>query len=89
MRIPASVTGTVGVKTTRGRWPTDGIVPLSPTFDTAGTLTRARPMPPSCSKHRWRGGTASRASRGVGLAVAEPFFWEGPIPAWRSGWRRV
>lgn len=40
VRIPASVTGTVGVKVTAGRWPTDGLVPLSPTFDTPGVLTR-------------------------------------------------
>ncbi len=40
VRVPASVTGTVGLKTSAGRWPLDGIVPLSPTFDTPGTLTR-------------------------------------------------
>ena len=40
VRIPASMTGTVGLKTTPGRWPTAGIVPLSPTLDTAGVLTR-------------------------------------------------
>ena len=41
VRIPASVTGTVGLKTTWGRWSTDGIVPLSPNLDTAGILTRS------------------------------------------------
>lgn len=41
VRVPASVTGTVGVKTSIGRWSTDGIVPLSPTFDTAGVLARS------------------------------------------------
>ncbi|MCC7413546.1 MAG: amidase [Gammaproteobacteria bacterium] len=40
VRIPASMTGTVGMKTTWGRWPIDGIVPLSPGFDTSGLLTR-------------------------------------------------
>lgn len=40
VRIPASVTGTVGVKTSINRWPVDGIVPLSPSLDTAGVLTR-------------------------------------------------
>ena len=40
VRIPASMTGTVGLKTTPGRWPTAGIVPLSPTLDTAGLLAR-------------------------------------------------
>jgi aspartyl-tRNA(Asn)/glutamyl-tRNA(Gln) amidotransferase subunit A len=40
IRIPASMTGTVGHKTTAGRWPTEGVVPLSTTFDTVGALTR-------------------------------------------------
>jgi aspartyl-tRNA(Asn)/glutamyl-tRNA(Gln) amidotransferase subunit A len=40
VRIPASVTGTVGVKTSVGRWPIDGIVPLSPTFDSVGLIAR-------------------------------------------------
>lgn len=41
IRIPASVTGTVGLKITIDRWPVDGIVPLSPSFDTPGPLTRS------------------------------------------------
>ncbi len=40
IRIPASMTGNVGLKTTAGRWSLDGIVPLSPTLDTAGVLAR-------------------------------------------------
>ncbi len=40
VRIPASVTGQVGLKTTIGRWSTEGIIPLSSSFDTPGTLTR-------------------------------------------------
>ena len=40
VRMPASFTGTVGLKTSRGRWSTEGIVPLSTTLDTAGPLTR-------------------------------------------------
>ena len=41
IRIPASMTGMVGHKTTKGRWPTDGVVPLSHTLDTVGALTRS------------------------------------------------
>jgi aspartyl-tRNA(Asn)/glutamyl-tRNA(Gln) amidotransferase subunit A len=41
VRIPASLTGTVGHKTTKGRWPTDGVVQLSSTLDTVGALTRS------------------------------------------------
>ncbi len=40
IRIPAALTGTVGQRTTRGRWPTEGVVPLSHTLDTVGALTR-------------------------------------------------
>jgi aspartyl-tRNA(Asn)/glutamyl-tRNA(Gln) amidotransferase subunit A len=40
VRIPASWTGNVALKTTKGRWPTEGIVPLSTTLDTAGLLAR-------------------------------------------------
>ena len=40
IRIPAAATGVVGLRHTMGRWPTDGVVPLSTTFDTVGFLTR-------------------------------------------------
>ncbi len=41
VRIPASVTGQVGLKVTIGRWSVDGIVPLSSSFDTPGLLVRS------------------------------------------------
>ena len=41
VRIPASVTGVVGFKPSAGRWSTEGLVPLSPTFDVPGVLTRS------------------------------------------------
>lgn len=41
VRVPASVTGTVGLKTTFGRWSNQGIVPLSSSLDTPGILTRS------------------------------------------------
>ncbi len=40
VRVPASYAGMVGLKTTKHRWSTEGIVPLSPILDTAGVLTR-------------------------------------------------
>ncbi|MCO7246732.1 amidase [Halomonas sp. Mc5H-6] len=40
VRVPASMTGTVGLKTTAGRWSTAQIVPLSTTLDTPGLLAR-------------------------------------------------
>lgn len=41
VRIPASLTGTAGLKATYGRWPLDGIVPLSPSVDSPGVLARS------------------------------------------------
>ena len=41
VRIPASMTGNVGMRPTAGRWSTKGIVPLSSPLDTAGPLTRS------------------------------------------------
>ena len=40
VRIPAALNGIVGLKTSPGLLPLDGILPLSPTFDTIGPLTR-------------------------------------------------
>ncbi len=40
VRIPASMTGNAGLKTSQGRWSTDCIAPLSPSLDTAGVLAR-------------------------------------------------
>jgi aspartyl-tRNA(Asn)/glutamyl-tRNA(Gln) amidotransferase subunit A len=40
VRIPASMTGCVGLKTSYGRWPLGGVVPLSPSLDSAGLLGR-------------------------------------------------
>ena len=41
VRLPAAMTGNAGLKITKDRWSTDGIVPLSFTFDTPGILTRS------------------------------------------------
>ncbi len=40
VRIPASFNGLFGLKTSVGRWPTDGVFPLSPTLDSIGPLCR-------------------------------------------------
>jgi aspartyl-tRNA(Asn)/glutamyl-tRNA(Gln) amidotransferase subunit A len=40
VRIPAAWNGLVGLKTTAGLVPLDGVTPLSPTLDTVGPLTR-------------------------------------------------
>ena len=41
IRVPASLCGVVGYKPTPGRWPTDGVAPISHTLDTTGLLARS------------------------------------------------
>ena len=41
VRVPAAWNDLVGLKTTAGRVPLDGVVPLCPRFDTAGPLCRS------------------------------------------------
>ncbi len=84
VRVPASVTGTVGLKVTAGRWPIDGIVPLSPTLDTPGLLTRTvadaalvyEVIDSRCAG-RPAGGVASAADlNSVRIGVVERHFWD-------------
>lgn len=39
VRLPAALCGVVGLKPSMGIWSTEGVFPLSPTFDTVGTFT--------------------------------------------------
>ncbi|MSO53692.1 MAG: amidase [Rhodospirillales bacterium] len=41
IRLPAALSGVVGLKTAKGLWSTDGVFPLSPSLDTVGVLTRS------------------------------------------------
>jgi aspartyl-tRNA(Asn)/glutamyl-tRNA(Gln) amidotransferase subunit A len=41
VRLPAAMTGNAGLKFTKDRWSTNGIVPLSFSFDTPGILARS------------------------------------------------
>ena len=41
IRVPASLCGVVGFKPTPGRWPGDGVAPISHTLDTTGVLARS------------------------------------------------
>lgn len=82
VRIPASLTGTVGLKTTIGLWPRDHIVPLSKTLDTPGLLARSvedvafgfvaiekmlRNQPVELSK--------IYSLKGLRVGIPEHFFW--------------
>lgn len=84
VRVPASVTGTVGLKITAGRWPTNGIVPLSPTFDTPGILTRSiadaalvfEAIDAQCAGRTSRPAATPADMHGVRIGVVEHHFWE-------------
>jgi aspartyl-tRNA(Asn)/glutamyl-tRNA(Gln) amidotransferase subunit A len=92
VRIPASLTGNVGIKTTAGRWPLDGIVPLSPTLDTAGILTKSMAdaahafadMDPLCRKI-----PDIRSVAGLRIGIADRFFWDGCSPGIVQGVERA
>jgi aspartyl-tRNA(Asn)/glutamyl-tRNA(Gln) amidotransferase subunit A len=51
VRLPAAMTGNAGLKLTKDRWSSEGIVPLSFTFDTPGSWHGAWPMQPSALPH--------------------------------------
>ena len=82
VRIPASLTGNVGLKTTKGRWSTDGIVPLSTTFDTPGILTRTVEdavfaFEAIDLKTRKSGKKIiEREISGISLGITKDFFWD-------------
>jgi len=84
VRIPACMTGTVGLKVTLGRWPADGVVPLSPTFDTPGLLARsvcdvaygfAALDPAGIDPAGFIARARTRDLSGVRIGVGDPFLW--------------
>ena len=84
VRIPACMTGNVGLKVTIGRWSTEGVVPLSFTFDTPGLLARSvcdlaygfAALDPAGIDPA---GLIARGDRcdltGVRIGAGEPFLW--------------
>ena len=85
VRAPAALTGTVGLRTSIGRWPTGGVPPLSPTFDTPGILARSvedlivgfaaiDPRIPSLSE--LLGSTAGRTLTGLRIGIPEHHFFD-------------
>lgn len=77
VRVPASMTGTVGLKVSHGRWSLDGIVPLCPSLDTPGLLTR------TVADAVWAFEAIDLASvprtssvRGLRIGVPQHFFWD-------------
>jgi mandelamide amidase len=82
VRVPAALCGLVGFRPTIHRWPEEGLVPISPTFDTAGVMARSVD---DCVlvDHAVAGGPARLAATplaGVRLGVPEAYFWEDVDP---------
>jgi aspartyl-tRNA(Asn)/glutamyl-tRNA(Gln) amidotransferase subunit A len=84
VRIPASMTGNAGLKVTIGRWPTEGVVPLSFTFDTPGLLARsvsdlaygfAALDPAGIDPLALEARSAARDLTGIRVGVGDPFLW--------------
>jgi aspartyl-tRNA(Asn)/glutamyl-tRNA(Gln) amidotransferase subunit A len=88
VRIPASMTGTVGLKVTIGRWSPEGVVPLSHTFDTPGLLARSvsdvtygfAALDPSMGDPAAFIAKHGRNLDGVRISVDDPFFWSDCAP---------
>ena len=86
VRIPACMTGNAGLKVTIGRWSTDGVVPLSFTFDTPGLLARsvsdlaygfAALDPAGIDPPALVAQADTRDLAGIRIGVGDPFLWRG------------
>jgi aspartyl-tRNA(Asn)/glutamyl-tRNA(Gln) amidotransferase subunit A len=84
VRIPACMTGNVGLKVTIGRWSTEGLVPLSFTFDTPGLLARsvsdvaygfATLDPAGIDPVSFIAQAGTSDVIGVRIGVGDPFLW--------------
>ena len=78
------MTGTVGLKVTLGRWPANGVVPLSPTFDTPGLLARSvcdvaygfvALDPAGIDPVGFIARVGTRDVAGVRIGIGDPFLW--------------
>ena len=88
VRIPACMTGNAGLKVTIGRWSTEGVVPLSFTFDTPGLLARSvsdlaygfAALDPAGSIRPRLSRAGTRDLTGVRIGVGDPFLWQDCYP---------
>jgi aspartyl-tRNA(Asn)/glutamyl-tRNA(Gln) amidotransferase subunit A len=84
VRVPAAFTGNAGIKVTIGRWSTQGIVPLSTTYDTPGPLARSvedAAIAFGTIDPRWRDGAACLAHlsgaelSSLTFGICDEYFW--------------
>jgi aspartyl-tRNA(Asn)/glutamyl-tRNA(Gln) amidotransferase subunit A len=85
VRLPAAMTGNAGLKLTKGRWSTEGIVPLSFTLDTPGILARsmadaafsfAALDPDLGDGFAFLRGVPTGVE-GIRIGIADSWFWDG------------
>ncbi len=78
VRIPAAWNGLVGLKTTAGRLPTSGLLPLAPSLDSVGTLSHdvadANALYAVLAAEE-AADLAGASARGTRLGVARGVFW--------------
>ncbi len=88
VRIPAAWNGLVGLKTTAGRIPNDGVIPLAASLDTVGPLTRT--VEDARLLFDMLAGTetpADAAPADAPLQIAETAVWEDADPQVADGVR--
>ena len=97
VREPASLTATVGLKITHGRWSLDGIVPCSPSLDTPGPLARTvadiaygfAALDPYGDMARMKSALDDAELSGVRIGVAEDHYWSQGTPSVIAGVKRA
>jgi aspartyl-tRNA(Asn)/glutamyl-tRNA(Gln) amidotransferase subunit A len=90
VRVPASLTGNVGIKTTFGRWPLDGISPLSPRLDTAGILTKSvADLAHAFGAIDPIGNTEAANVAGLRIGIPDKLFWDDCSPGVTEGVKRA
>lgn len=85
VRLPAAMTGNAGLKFTKDRWSSDGIVPLSFTFDTPGILARRMAdaafsfaaLDPQLGDGFAFLRRVPNGVDGVRIGIADSWFWDG------------
>lgn len=78
VRIPAAMTGQTALKPTKGRWPVQGIVPLSTSLDTPGIITRsAADLAYFFAAIEGRTEPGPRPLNGLRIGLVRPLFDDG------------
>ncbi len=93
VRIPASMTGNVGLKITHGRWPLDGITPLGPSLDTPGVLARTvtdaalgfAALDPATDAEALMAEIGRAELAGLRMGICDDTFWQDCSPGVAEG----